>query len=127
MSGFRLYTLDHDLGTLRLDLEAAWADMAPPRLQLPPHLLQQDPPVCPCLHVCSQQGFPWQCSEMPARAALPLGKVMGLCLPTPFVHLVCLRSRAYGGIQEDVLRALCAGPTKSQVIGESCKSHMITL
>lgn len=57
--GFQLYTLDHDLDTLRLDLEAAWADTAPLRLQLPPHLLLQDPPVRPCcMHSIINRPFP---------------------------------------------------------------------
>ncbi|KAK9826404.1 hypothetical protein WJX81_000388 [Elliptochloris bilobata] len=52
--GYRLYTLDHDLGTLRLDLQAGWADTAPPRPLLPPHPLLRDPPA---------QGG-WLCSQL---------------------------------------------------------------
>ena len=43
--GYKLYTLDHDLGTLRLDLEGSWADSAPPRPLPSPHVLLREPPV----------------------------------------------------------------------------------
>lgn len=40
-NGYRLHTLDHDVGALRLDLEHAWGG-GPPTPLVPQHLLDED-------------------------------------------------------------------------------------
>lgn len=41
--GYRLYTMDHETGALRLDLEHSWADPSGPRPLTPPDELICDP------------------------------------------------------------------------------------
>ncbi len=41
--GYRLFTLDHDSGELRLDLEHGWQDRSPPVPILPKETIYCDP------------------------------------------------------------------------------------